>query len=236
MKTKALYLYDSYIKEFQAEVIKVEGNKVILNQTAFYPTSGGVDHDTGKLVCNNVEYTVLDVVKEQDEIVHLIDKEGIKVGDAVQGILDWERRYRLMRMHTAAHLLSAVFYKELNALITGNQLQVDKSRIDFSVDKFDRDLILSLVNKANELIKLDSKVKVYFVNRHEALKEPGLVKLAEAQPPEVEEIRIVEIEGIDKQADGGPHVSHLGEIGNIEVLKLENKGRTNRRIYFSIKP
>ena len=115
-------------------------------------------------------------------------------------------------------------------------MQVDKSRIDFSVEKFDRDLITSLVAKANELIKNDSNVKIYFVKRSEAMKEPGLVKLAEAQPPEVEELRVVEIEGIDKQFDGGPHVSRLSEIGQIEVLKLENKGKTNRRIYYTVKP
>lgn len=236
MRTKPLYMYDSYLKEFKTRVVSVDGKNVILSETAFYPTSGGVDHDTGQLIRGNEVFNVVDVIKSNDEIIHIVDREGLKIGDEVIGKIDWERRYRLMRMHTAAHLLSAVFYNDLNALITGNQLQVDKSRIDFSVEKFDRDLIMSLVTKANNLIKQDSNVKIYFIKRSEALKEPGLVKLAEAQPPELEELRVVEIEGIDKQFDGGPHVSKLSEIGQIEVLKLENKGKTNRRIYYSVKP
>ncbi len=236
MRTKALYLFDSYLKEFKSKVLETKDKSVILSETAFYPTSGGVEHDTGLIIRGNETFNVVDVIKSNDEIIHVLDREGLSPGDEVVGKINWERRYRLMRMHTAAHLLSAVFYRELNALITGNQLQVDKSRIDFSVEKFDRDLITSLVAKANELIKNDSNVKIYFVKRSEAMKEPGLVKLAEAQPPEVEELRVVEIEGIDKQFDGGPHVSRLSEIGQIEILKLENKGKTNRRIYYTVKP
>ncbi len=236
MGSKLLYMYDSYIKEFDAIVTYVNNNSVELDQTAFFPTSGGVQHDTGILISQNTVYHVTDVVKENDRVLHIVDKLGLKIGDKVHGVIDWDRRYKLMRMHTAAHLLSAVFYNDLHALITGNQLDVDKSRIDFSVETFDRELIMKLVEKANQLIKSDVKVKIYFMKRDDALKIPDLIKLAEAHPPDVEELRIVEIEGIDKQADGGPHISHLSEIGNIVVLKLENKGKTNRRIYYTVQP
>ncbi|MEM3832956.1 MAG: alanyl-tRNA editing protein AlaXM [Thermoprotei archaeon] len=236
MSSKLLYMYDSYIKEFDATVTYVNNNSIELDQTAFFPTSGGVQHDTGILISQNTIYQVIDVVKENNRVFHIINKPGLKISDKVHGVVDWNRRYKLMRMHTAAHLLSAVFYNDLHALITGNQLDVDKSRIDFSVETFDRELIMKLVEKANQLIKSDIKVKIYFMKRDDALKIPDLVKLAEAHPPDIEELRIVEIEGIDKQADGGPHVSYLNEIGNIVVLKLENKGKTNRRIYYTVQP
>lgn len=139
-----------------------------------------------------------------------------------------------MRMHTSAHLLSAIFYNKLGAKITGNQIDFDKSRIDFSLESFDRALIESLIEEANRIIEKDAQIKIYFLKREEALKIPGLVKLAEAQPPDVETLRIVEIEGIDIQADGGCHVSRLKEIGKIVLLKLENKGKANRRIYYRV--
>lgn len=236
MQSRLLYMYDSYLKEFDATVTYASNNMIELDQTAFFPTSGGVQHDTGILMSQNTIYHVTDVVKQGDKVFHVVDRVGLKVGDKVHGIIDWDRRYRLMRMHTAAHLLSAVFYNDLHALITGNQLDVDKSRIDFSVEAFDRELIMKLVEKANQLIKSNVRVKIYFMKREDALKIPDLVKLAEAHPPEIEELRIVEIEGIDRQADGGPHVSYLSEIGNIIVLKLENKGKTNRRIYYTVQP
>ena len=139
-----------------------------------------------------------------------------------------------MRMHTSAHLLSSIFLKETGALITGNQIEPEKSRIDFSLENFDRDKMLEHCNKANEAIATNPRVKTYFMKREEALKIPAIIKLAEAAPPNVPELRIVEIEGIDTQADGGPHVRSLGEIGRVEPLKFENKGKSNRRLYFTI--
>jgi len=148
--------------------------------------------------------------------------------------VDWERRHRLMRMHTAGHLLSSIFYRE-NCLITGNQIDPDRSRFDFNLEQFDRARIEAFVNEANQIISKDAPVKMYFVDRDEALKMPGLVKLAEAVPPSEDQLRIVEIEGIDRQADGGLHVARLKEIGRIELLKLENKGKNNRRLYYDVK-
>ena len=136
-------------------------------------------------------------------------------------------------MHTAGHLLSALFYKS-NCLITGNQIDVDRSRMDFNLEVFDRSQIENQVSKANGLISQDAQVKSYFLDRTEALKVPELIKLAEATPPAEEKLRIVEISGIDKQADGGLHVAHLNEIGRINLLKLENKGKTNRRMYYDV--
>jgi misacylated tRNA(Ala) deacylase len=139
-----------------------------------------------------------------------------------------------MRMHTSAHLLSAIFNKQTGALITGNQIEAEKSRIDFSLENFDRERMLVYCKQANEAIAKNPPVKTYFMKREEALQIPGITKLASAAPPDVKELRIVEIEGLDLQADGGVHVKSLGEIREINPLKFENKGKNNRRLYFTI--
>lgn len=232
--TELLYMRDCYLKEFNATVIAVRDNFVELDKTAFYPLGGGEPNDTGKIISNGNEFIVKNVIKKEGKVLHEIDRKGLNVGEKVHGILDWEKRYKIMRMHTASHLLSAIFNKESGALITGNQLDFEKSRIDFSLENFDREKINEFVEKANQLIKENRDVKIYFLKREEAFKIPGIVKLAGALPPKVEELRIVEIDGIDIQADGGNHVKNLAEIGKIEVVKLENKGKNNRRIYFTL--
>ncbi|MCS7365611.1 MAG: alanyl-tRNA editing protein AlaXM [archaeon GB-1867-035] len=237
MQTKLLYLYDSYLREFEAEVVKIEENKVILNQTAFHPLTGGVANDTGYLLKDNEKYRVIDVKlnKETGEVIHIIDGEvKLKPGDKVKGVIDWDRRYRLMKLHTAAHLIAAVLYRDYNALITGGHVDVEKAKEDFNLEKPDRRIFEDAVRKANEAVKNKLPVKIYFLTREEAMKIPGIVKLAERMPPEVKKLRIVEIEGVDIQADGGPHVKNTEEIGEIKLLKIENKGRTKRRIYFTI--
>ncbi|MBU5537245.1 MAG: alanyl-tRNA editing protein AlaXM [Candidatus Aenigmatarchaeota archaeon] len=233
--TKKLYWEDSYLKEFEGIVTNVNGNLIELDQSCFYPTGGGEPNDTGKLISNGEEFQVIDVSKEGERIFHKIDREGLKIGDKVKGIIDWDRRYRLMKMHTAAHLLSALINGETGALITGGNLDLDKSRIDFNLETFDREKFVEIVNKANELIKQNAEVKSYIMKREEALKIPDIIKLAEAAPPDVDELRIVEIVGIDRQADGGNHVRSLKEIGEIEIVKLENKGKNNRRLYYTLK-
>ena len=233
--TKKLYWEDSYVKEFEATITAVNDNTVELDQTNFYPTGGGEPNDIGKLISNGEGFQIIDVSKEGDKILHKVDKEGLKVGDRVKGVIDWERRYRLMRMHTAAHLLSALINRETGALITGGNLDLDKSRIDFNLETFDREKIIQLVDRANKLIKQDAEVKSYTMKREDALKIPDIIKLAEAVPPDADELRIVEITGIDKQADGGNHVKSLKEVGEIQVMKLENKGRNNRRLYYTLK-
>lgn len=234
--TKKLYWEDSYLKEFDGVITSVNNNLVELDQTAFYPVGGGEPYDTGKLLMNDQEFQVIDVSKEGDKILHKVDKEGLKVEDIVKGVIDWDRRYRLMRMHTTAHLLSALINKETGALITGGNLDLEKSRIDFNLEIFDREKLVGIVSKANEVIKKDAEVKSYIMKREDALKIPDIIKLAETMPPDVSELRVVEIVGIDRQADGGNHVKNLNEIGQIEIIKLENKGKSNRRLYFTLKP
>jgi len=230
--TKKLFWEDMYMKGFTARVISSEGNQVILDQTAFNPHGGGLVGDTGWLN----ESKVVDAVKgAADAIAHVLETpSNLTVGAEVTGKLDWDRRHRIMRMHTSAHLLSAIFNKKTGALITGNQIEPDKSRIDFSLEDFDRERMLTYCAEANAAITKNPAVKTYFMKREEALKIPGITKLATAAPPDVQELRIVEIEGYDIQADGGVHVKNLGEIVRIDPMKFENKGKSNRRLYFNI--
>lgn len=230
-----LYMNDSYLKEFEAIVEDVKDDKyIVLDKTAFYPTGGGQPHDTGLMICNGEDYRVVYVGKFSGKISHEVDELGLKVDDKIIGRIKWDRRYKFMRMHTATHLLSAVINRD-DVLITGNQIDEDKTRIDFNMENFNREKIIQYVNETNEIIKQDLPVKIYFMPREEAMKIPGVIKLAGALPPDAADLRIVEIPGIDIQADGGTHVKSLAEIGTIEFVKAENKGKNNRRVYYTVK-
>ena len=233
--TDALYLKDSYLKECDATVFSVkEGKYVVLDRTIFYPKGGGQPCDTGKIVRGNEIFRVVFVGKFSDEISHEVDQAGLREGDKVHCSIDWEHRYRLMRSHTAAHLFASLLCTGTGALVTGNQLEEDKIRFDFSLERFDPDVLREYIDKANALFSKDIQVKWYELPREEALKIPGVVKMAEAFPPEIPCLRVVEIMGVDRQADGGTHVKNLNEVGQIKLIKTENKGKHNRRVYFTL--
>ncbi len=232
--TKTIFLEDCYSKELDAEVVSVEGSKVELDRSIFCYQGGGQLADNGTITRNSEEYKVADVRKENGKIMNYLDREGLKAGDNVHCKLDWKRRYALMRGHTAMHVLAAIVHKRTGALISGGQIELDKCRIDFSLDEFDREKVAEYIAEANEAVKRNQPVKMYFMKREEALKIPGMVKLATALPPQVDMLRIVEIGDIDTQADGGTHVANTSEIGQIEAIKVENKGKNNRRIHFRL--
>ena len=230
-----MYLKDSYLKECEATVTSVsEGKYVILDQTIFYPRGGGQPHDTGEIIKDGIAYNVVYVVALSGEISHEVDRPGLTEGEKVRCVLNWQRRYKLMRSHTAAHVFASLLCEGTGALITGNQINVDKTRFDFSLDYYDRALIEQYIEKANRLFSTKTAVEWYELPREEALQIPGCIKMANAFPPDTPTLRIVEITGVDKQADGGTHVRTLGEVGEITLLKTENKGRKNRRVYFSV--
>ncbi len=232
--TKALYLEDSYLRECDATVVSVkEGKFIVLDQSIFYPKGGGQPWDTGKIARDNDIFNVVYVGRFSGEISHEVDRLGLQEGDEVHCILNWKRRYRLMRSHTAAHVFASLLCKETGALITGNQLAEDKIRFDFSLEEYSRELLERYIDKTNQLLGRDIPVKWYELPKEEAMKIPGVVKMAEALPPDIPNLRIVEIAGVDKQADGGTHVENLKEVGHIKLLKTENKGKNNRRVYFS---
>lgn len=239
MITKLLYQYDSYLKENTATVKDVFGNKIVFDKTIFHPRSGGIDHDIGKIVKDSREYRVVQVLfdKEIGDVVHIIEGEhSLKPGDVVKQVIDWNRRYRLMRLHTAAHILAAIMYEEYGALITGGNISEEYAYDDYSLQEFDKTLFLRVVDKANQIVRKNIEVKIYWLPREEAMKIPGIVKLAKRMPPSIDVLRIVEIPSVDIQADGGPHVKNTGEIGEIVPLKIVNKGRSRKRLYYTVKP
>ena len=230
-----LYQDEMCLKEFEARVVSVkDGKYVMLDRTAFYPRSGGVANDTGKLIRKG-DGKVFDVVfvgKLDGGISHEIGEPGLEIGDRITGVIDWERRSELMRYHTAAHVLSGAFWNEGKVKISGNELDIGQGRIDFTFDDFDKELIESFVDKANEAIENDLPVEVYHISRDELDSDPDMVKLAVGLPDSIKQVRIVDIKGLDRQPDGGCHVRSLGEVGRITVTKMKNKGKSNRRMYF----
>jgi len=242
--TEVLYFLDCYLKEFEATVEKVtEGKYVVLDRTAFYPESGGQPGDTGKLIRerDGAEFEVVYVGKFNGDISHEIalagetGSESLKAGDKVKGIIDWDRRYRHMRMHTATHVIANVIEKEAEAQITGNQLGIDQSRVDFSLEAFDRDKFSEYERIANEIIAGNHPVNLYLVSRMEAEERLSrLTTLAKGFSEEITEIRLVEIKGVTIEACGGTHLQNTGEIKGVKIEKLQNKGKSNRRMYFTL--
>ena len=233
--TELLYLKNHYLKEFKAIVTEVlEENEIILDQTNFYYTSGGQPSDLGKIIKDNKEFQVLNVRKEQGKIIHEVNLNGLQRGDKIRGIIDWKRRYQLMKSHTAAHIISEVIHKETGALITGNQIDIGKTRIDFALDEFSKEKMQKYIDQANEIINKDLPISIEFITKGQAEKMPQISKLAMGLPSFINEIRIVRIGGFDMQADGGTHVHSTKEIGKIELVKTENKGKNNRRMYFKV--
>lgn len=233
---EALYLTDSYLKEFTSTVEEVnDGKFVVLDQTAFYPAGGGQPYDEGMMVNEKgEEFEVIYVGKFSGKISHELNNTGLSVGDKVKCKINWNRRYKLMKLHTATHILSEVLYRETQAIITGGQMGLDKSRMDFSLENYDLEKIKVYIDKVNEVIEKDLPVSVKFLPREEAMKLPRLSKLAKPLSDSLKIIRIVSIGDFDIQADGGTHVRSTKEIGKIEFIKCDNKGKNNRRIYYKL--
>ncbi|MCE4606543.1 MAG: alanyl-tRNA editing protein [Desulfurococcales archaeon] len=236
METRLLYMDDSYAREFDAKAIESGENWVSLDQTAFYPRGGGLPCDTGILQWDSGKARIIRVLKEEGTVRHYLEEGTIPVGTRVYGIIDWDRRYRVMRTHTGLHVLIAVLNKMLGVLVTGNQIGLEESRVDVNLEKPDRGIVEQAISEANKVFEKGIEVRIYYMPREKAMKIPGIVKLAKALPPSVDTLRIVEIPGVDIQADGGPHVRNTSEVGEIVFLRLKNKGKNNRRIYFKINP
>ncbi|MDW7732487.1 MAG: alanyl-tRNA editing protein AlaXM [Methanolobus sp.] len=231
-----LYLRDCYLREFEAIVESVRDDRfVVLDRTAFYPNSGGQPHDTGILMRGSEGFPVTFVGKFDGKISHEVSAPGLREGDRVRGIIDWERRQLFMKYHTACHILSAVIHNGTGARISGNQLAEDKTRVDFNLEDYDREQLQSYGSKVNDIIDRDIPVDISILPKDEAFSIPSVVKLKDAFPPDIEEIRVISIEDVDRQACGGTHVSRTGEIPHIEIFKAENKGKNNRRVYFRFK-
>lgn len=227
----ALYLEDAYKTSCETEVIKVEGNKVFVKETVFYPTGGGQECDTGVIVQDGSVFAVEKVKKEQGEIVHYIkDEAQVKLGP-VKLEMNWERRHNLMRHHSLLHLIGAVVYEKYGALCTGNQIYPDKARIDFNeLQELSSVEVEEIVEEVNKLIKQNKEISTRYMSREEAENAVGMIKTAiNLLPTTIQEIRIVTIENLDEQACGGTHVKNTSEIGTLVIDKVKSKGKQNRR-------
>ena len=229
-----LYLHDSYLKAFDATVEGVQGQAVALDRTAFYAGGGGQPVDVGTLRWSGGECRVMDVRKDGDAVWHMVEGALPAVGAAVAGALDWNRRYAIMRHHSAMHVLVGVVYRQFNALVTGGAIYPDRARMDFSLEDLNKDRVAAIEAEANRVIGEHRRVLVRFLPREE-FDRSDLVRLAKNLVPQgISEVRVVEIEGFDAQADGGTHVGNTSEIGRLVVTKTENKGKANRRLEIAL--
>jgi len=230
--TELLYATDAYLRAFDAHLVEVtaEGG-VILDRTAFYPTGGGQPHDLGTLGWEGGSATVTEVRKNGPQVVHRIEGDPPAVGSAVHGEIDWDRRYALMRHHTALHSMSGVIFELYGATVTGGQMYPDRARMDFLLPDLSQDRLNTIEERTNALLAEGHPVSILFLPRAEAFQIPDLIRTKVNLIPEgIAEIRVVNIEGIDQQADGGTHVANTREVGQVHITGSENKGKGNKRL------
>ncbi|MCH2544243.1 MAG: alanyl-tRNA editing protein [Alphaproteobacteria bacterium] len=226
-----LFIEDSYLKDFDATILNIDSNKIILDRTAFYAKSGGQPGDIGKITLNGKEMNIIDTVYDNKQnIIHVCENSNdLKIDEKIKGKINWEIRYKHMRMHTALHLLCSLIPYD----VTGGQISYEKSRLDFNADdKIEKE---EIENKINQLVKDDHEISYQWITLEELDNQPDLVRTMSVKPPRTNnKIRLVKIGSIDLQPCGGTHVKRTKEIGNIRIGKIENKGKMNRRVNLSI--
>jgi misacylated tRNA(Ala) deacylase len=232
VSTELLYLTDAYRVDFDATVIGVDDGAVALDRTAFYPTGGGQPHDLGSLHGT----VVTDVRKSGDDVWHTVgDVSMFSLGQTVHGIVDWDRRHALMRTHSALHVLCGVIWNEWRVPVTGGNMEPLSARMDFEFDPLPEGFGPRVEQLVNEALAHDYPIEVSFLPRSTAVMDEDLIRTKVSLIPEsVPEIRVVDIVGLDKQADGGTHVRSTAEVGRIRVVKLENKGKGNKRVRLEV--
>lgn len=233
--TELLYHTDSYLKEFDAVVtaVDVEKHGVLLDRTAFYPGGGGQPNDVGELDAGNQVYTV---VKVERGNLHIIGNAELpEVGTEVHGVLDWTLRYKLMRTHSAMHILCVVVWRDYGASVTGGNMEPLQGRMDFEFERMQKELVTEIEQKINAEVVAARDVRVRILPRAEAFAIPDLIRTKINLLPEgISEVRTVEIVGLDVQADGGTHVANTREVGHLRISDYKSKGGINKRIYLEI--
>jgi len=231
MGTDLLYLSNAYLTRFTATVTAVDGDRVVLDRTAFYPTGGDQSHDSGRLGTA----LVTGVRKEGDEVWHTISGPPLAVGDQVEGEVDWDRRYALMRTHTAMHVLCGVIWNEWGKAVTGGNMEPLAARMDFEFDPLPEGFGTTIEEKVNSELAAARPIEISFLPRATAVQDEDLIRTKVNLIPEsVDRIRVVDIVGLDKQADGGTHVHRTDEVGRVRVVKTESKGKGNKRIRIEV--
>ncbi|MHA2170045.1 MAG: alanyl-tRNA editing protein [Candidatus Kariarchaeaceae archaeon] len=233
-KTEQVYARDAYTTQLDATVVDVKPEGIILDRTIFYPQGGGQPSDQGKLISGGSEIPIVALKKQGNVVLHQIDGD-VQVGDDVQCEVDWDYRYKLMKHHTALHILSAVVWDETQAKVTGGTIYENKARLDFDLIEFNKEMAAGFVEKTNQLINEDHEVSIDFLSREEADKDPDLIRTkVNLLPKSITEIRTVKIGDVDLQADGGLHVKSTKEIGSVSLVKVENKGKGRKRISIAV--
>ncbi|MDA0734850.1 MAG: alanyl-tRNA editing protein [Chloroflexi bacterium] len=233
--TELLFHNDSYLKEFDALVTEVTDDGVVLDRTAFYIGGGGQPHDTGVLIAGNQEYPVTRVGRSEGKIVHRIEGELPATGAKVTGRIDWERRYLLMRTHTALHILCGVVWRDYGAKVTGGDMQPGTARMDFELEAITAEFAHDLEDRVNAEVAAARDILVDNLSRAEADHHPDLIRTkVNLLPPTIAEVRTIDISGLDMQADGGTHVANTTEVGIIKVVGHESKGRINKRVRIAL--
>lgn len=239
--TNLLYQADSYLKTFEARVISHETDMhaVILDQTAFYPGGGGQPADSGYLTIQEDQYRISRAKKVGAHVSHLMEGELPlpDIGSTVRGEIDWERRYQLMRTHTAMHILCGVIFRDYGALVTGGDMDPLAGRMDFEFETMHKELVAEIEHSINLEVSKSLPVKVKILPRELAFQIPDLIRTKINLLPEgIQQVRVVEIVGLDLQADGGTHVHNAAEVGSIRVVDYKSKGKINKRIYLELDP
>ena len=235
--TELLYLHDAELRSFDAVVLALVDGGVVLDRTAFYVTGGGQPHDTGTLVWEGGTAKVVDVRKDRDsgEVVHVIEGNVPNEGTSVHGEIDWDRRFALMRTHTALHVLCGVIWNEYQTAVTGGNMEPLSARMDFEFDPLPEGFGETIERRVNEELAAARPIEVQLLPRETAVEDEDLIRTKVNMIPEtVKEIRVVDIVGLDKQADGGTHVSSTDQVGRIRVVKTESKGKGNKRIRIEV--
>jgi len=235
MMSELLYTTDAYVHEFQAIVVEHVDGGVILDRTAFYPGGGGQPCDTGSLSADADTWPVTAVKKVNGELVHFIEGDLPAVEAVVTGVLDWERRYHLMRTHTAMHILCGVVFRDYGAQVTGGNMDPLQGRMDFEFETMRHELVAAIEEAVNAEVAAARPVRVRILPRDEAFAIPDLIRTKINLLPEgIAEVRTVELVGLDLQADGGTHVANTGEVGRIRITDYKSKGKINKRIYLEL--
>lgn len=231
--TERIYSTDAYAHDMAATIVRTDTDdgRVLLDRTVFYPGGGGQPHDLGTLAVGDDRLEVVRVTSDADGVWHWVAGRLPGVGTAVAGEIDWERRYRLMRTHTALHALCGVVWRRFQSPVTGGNMQPGEGRLDFDIPDWSSEDLPVVESELNEELERRRRVEVSFLPRTAADEDPSLIRTkVNLLPPAIEEVRVIDIVGLDRQADGGTHVNETGEVGRITIPKAENKGRGFRRI------
>jgi misacylated tRNA(Ala) deacylase len=233
--TDLLYQTDGYLRQYEAQVTQVVEDGIVLDRTAFYPGGGGQPFDTGWLEAGGGRWEVCRVGRKEGRVVHNVDQAPPPAGTSLVGLLDWERRYALMRTHTAMHILCGVIWRDYGASVTGGEMHPLKGRMDFEFEHMRKELVREIEGKINVEVAAGRPVHVRVLPREEAFQIPDLIRTKiNLLPSHITQVRVVEIEGLDMQADGGTHVANTAEVGPLQIVDYKSKGRINKRLVVAL--